>query len=291
MKLRSWLKLALIASGMTSASLMAASPFDGFYAGISGGILESIANLSSAANAKYTGIFDFPSSPNFIGNGGEDDRQQNFSGIGSIALGYGQTLGTSPFYLGAEISGNYGKREINSQDRASHLSGEGLEPTVSLITDKEARLRSGEFDIDLRPGFFLTNDFLLYGRVGAAFNKEETFADNTFIINDSSLGGTVTRVSFLNIGDDRNVTGLRLGAGGEVCLGNNWSLTGDYIFTDYGKSKSFVGTAPTVSPFAEGGRVANVVIANGLSSSIDSDFYTQTVMIGLKYYFMPHRLG
>ncbi len=113
----------------------------------------------------------------------------------------------------------------------------------------------------LRAGFLPTERLLVYGTGGFAYGHTKS----TSTISAVALGG------FVDLNDSSSTsstrTGWTAGAGAEYAIDANWSLKGEYLYTDLGDEQVF--------NYDEDGIVV------GLSNDIDF----HTVRIGLNYRF------
>lgn len=111
-----------------------------------------------------------------------------------------------------------------------------------------------------------------------AFNELHLTSKSNFAYSDDSIGPSVPLVnSLLTSSETKDVVGLRLGIGLEQELFDDLSWTIDYIFTDYGK----------VDVFGQGDTTSNndSVTSGGLTQDSSVRVNTQSLMLGIKYYF------
>ena len=173
--------------------------------------------------------------------------------MGKLFAGYGKVL-DSKFYLGGEIYGSLSKYRSNAN--ASHTTF--TSPEITLSNNTQTRLNDGEFGIDLRPGFQLTQNTLAYGTLGAAFNRIKLNSNSLFIINNNAP-------QFANLDYTKNKfkVGFRVGGGLEQMLDNQWAIRADYVFTNYGRLNG-----SNTKAFDDGGIIANNTSVNVYSNSI-----------------------
>lgn len=165
-----------------AAPSLAQSPFDGAYVGAYTGYTD---NNASAASGTANAEFDAD------------------GWLYGAYAGYGKTF--DKLYLGGEI-------DLGSAD----ISGKG---TVAGLT---TRLDTNEsYGISARAGYLVTNDALLYGRVGYQRTNY-----------DVSVGTGATKISASDTLD-----GLRLGGGLEYALTDNVLARVEYNYTDYDETK------------------------------------------------------
>lgn len=182
------------------ASLLLANPcFSGFYLG--GGLGPEGAHFTQKAHVVRPGSFDVWDT-------------QHFSGIGVFGTlfgGYG--LRYNQYYLAGEINANISSVEYKLiNDELVHGN---FSKTTFTVKNSEG--------VSLLPGFFLSDLFLAYGRVG--------YANGRVKINDSDP--TIKSSS-------SNRSGIRYGAGVRYNMIDRWTLMMDYSQINYSKIKSHV---------------------------------------------------
>lgn len=261
-----------ISTQCTAVANSHASPYDGFYAGIDAGsnqISSKILMNSSIVLANEDG------SANTLAFN-QDINVNQTQGGGSVYLGYGQVIHSSNLYLGGEIFADFFPHSMTANDSAFHLDPfHGDSQTFNAQTT--VKLHSGEVGIDLRPAFLLGRNVIAYGRVGMAFNQLTLSSNVNF--SYSNLVNNIIVTSPLSTNSTKNITGLRLGLGLETYICKNISLTADYIYTSYGKvSANHRADATAFMPSTE-------VVIGELSHQSSVNVETQSVLLGIKYYF------
>jgi outer membrane immunogenic protein len=135
-----------------------------------------------------------------------------------------------------------------------------LETTVATTTEVEwfgtARLRAG---------FAPTQRLLVYGTGGFAFGRTNSTSSVTAVIDPSGSPETILDNETASSSDTR--TGWAAGAGAEFAIDSNWSVKGEYLYTDLGDEEIF--------SFEE----------DGFSAGLSSDVKFHTVRIGVNYRF------
>lgn len=135
-----------------------------------------------------------------------------------------------------------------------------LEATVSTQTDVEwfgtARLRAG---------FSPTQRLLVYGTGGFAFGRTKSTSSLTGVLDPGGLDITVLDNETETSSDTR--TGWAAGGGAEFAIDSNWSVKGEYLYTDLGEEDIF--------SFNE----------DDISAGLSSDVKFHTIRVGLNYRF------
>lgn len=145
-----------------------------------------------------------PSKDNFLGHG---------------FLGYGSTF-NSNYYLGLEL-GTYFPTIKGSTTRPGTVFAD-------QVFTNNFQLKN-LFTADFTPGVKFCNNILLYGRVGYSYAKAEL---------DQSPTGTLPGFP----SQDKNLSGVRLGASLDYPLTCHFSVGIDYIYTYFQKHTSKPGT-------------------------------------------------
>ena len=319
---------ALTASFITQAQYEYNEPcaYQGFYAGVWGGVANTFGHL---LNDSGTTMIE----PSISGNipfdtfsvGQKIKVSQNRFAAG-LSLGYSHVFCTS-FYLGGELGINYspGRIEANfSQSTANAASfltpGNFLfedaagsnaatvlaNATMTLNETIRTSLRKWEWTADLTPGFVLCDNFLIFGRVGVAFNETRlntcTTLDNfnngngNFVVVGTNSPGIET----LSLSERKNRGGLRLGIGLSNYICEDLVLTANYVYTNYGKVSVFglenITNSPVNPAFNQIAAQASAAAAvPGQAIATVNSFFLrgdtkvklqrQFITLGLNYYF------
>ncbi len=254
----------------------------GFYLGGAIGGNQYLGNTEQELTATYVETFDFLLVT--LGNSEQDYEAKSSGFTGQIQLGYAYV---NDWFFGAlEVSGNgAGGADFGRNYETKTLNdADGYIATISLSSDMDIELNNFEPVVDLKLGFRVTPNSLLYARVGAAFNEIQlkdtvTFTELTDI--DAPFDG-IPLTSHLDVSESKSVVGLRLGVGGEHRFTQHLAVTLDYIYTDYG-SVDVSGVADT----AFYGPCDNFTCYydDGLFVSDEVDVTRNVVMLGMNYYF------
>lgn len=275
--MKNWIVLL----GLT-ASLLAgkceAQGFRGFYAGLNGG--GQITTARGCINNNYGFINLYNDVDKHVQK--EDIDIYRAKGFGSFYLGYGQTC--SCFFAGVEGFINFPKHQVNKK-RYSDFN-EVYESQIEYVNFHEnldyrqrASSRSIEYGIDFKPGVLLGPCTLLYGRVGAAFNRFNFKSKSIAGYSDESIGHNLSPISVeetLCAHRYKQKTGLRLGVGFEQLVWGNFGITLDYIYTYYGNI-CLSGSQDTT--------VRDRTVEKGLAVSSDLRLRNHAVLLGISYRF------
>ena len=255
--------------------------FDGFFVGAKAGILNSFANVDSTSNAKYNA----DSVTSFFGLNLKTNRHailgQIFS-TGAINIGYGKQLSNNQFYLGAEVSGSAASRNLSMTSNASNGTAiSGLIFSSKLATKTRVELNTLELDLDFKPGVVINPITLIYGRIGAAFNRIQTTSSNHLNNTVAFFKPLYITNNSLNLSSQKNVVGLRVGLGAEYFIMHNITATADYVFTWYGNGPNLNGATNVANPLPI---IHFPPTKKGLSNNTSSNMYAQSFMLGLNYF-------
>lgn len=251
--------------------------FDGWYSGLSlGGTFRS--GHGSSDTVAITSLDGGPPAADVFRSSRQFDAQKN-SALGAISGGYGYTWCDK--YYGAlegflSLSQYNQTNLIETNTNALFTGGGGDLASISFNNTIETKLRSLEFGLDLRPGYLLFPDTLLFARIGVAYNKlffNANILESHVNISDNSGGFSVALTN-----KTKKCAALRLGLGLERQLYNGWSIRADYIYTYYGRMRTTSNT-----------RTTGVVLGNAFTANAsDTKKFTlssNSAMLGLFYYW------
>jgi opacity protein-like surface antigen len=241
-------------------------PFEGGYAGLAIGQSSTLGRSRTADSLRAV----FPGGVSEVGEQSERNGLKKNSFAGEIFTGYG--CDWDKFYLGAEAYFKTARgraKNTATSTMTTTLPTFGAPITLNSTTTTTAKLRNGEFGIDIRPGVLLTPSTMLYGRVGAAFNRIQLHT--TTVVNNNAATLVNSR--------KKNATGLRLGGGMEHEFCSNWALRVDYVYTSYRKVNGSASQAGAiVAPPLGTGTVAT-------STTGSAKLNNHTTMLGVAYYW------
>lgn len=276
--------LVLSILGHSMAHATTANPFNGFYSGGSLGNSFAQTNLqfSGSADAVLTGF-----ATTVVPIGSQTHLVKNAL-IGSLFSGYGHTWDRR--YLGGELLVSASNYRMDGTTNTGLSQDFNLFSSVTFLVGADAAIKTQakispiQFVAALRPGYLLTPDTLLYGRVGAAIARV-SFNANTSA--SSSVGlvtpGSTTNLLFpitLQASANKLLAGLQVGGGLEQKCNDRWSVRVDYTYTDYGRLQANATKSTNLIDFSGATAGALSVIGRNSVRIID-----QTIMLGVLYHF------
>jgi opacity protein-like surface antigen len=247
----------------------------GFYLGGAIGANQYLANTESNVYAAYESTtFSL-----LLELGSYDDLETESKALGFMGqaqLGYAYI--NDWFFLAGEISGNGTTGSNNLDQDTPYATSNSLEGTFTLLrSDLDIELNSWEPVVDIKIGFKVTPNSLLYARVGAAFNEIQVKEKLNLDINYFEAFDVL---SSLESTHSDSVVGLRLGVGGEHRFSENLAATLDYVYTDYG-SVNVSGMGD--SSYYYQGDIET--FEDGLAFDSEVNVKRNVVMLGMNYYF------
>ncbi len=199
--------------------------------------------------------------------------------VGSIAFGY--QLIFDYFYIGAEVAGTFGgARDFESNDSNSyHYAVETSDDPITVHSGNysKASLRGSEIDLDLKPGFLLDENLLVYARIGAAFNELQLQNSSEWSLKDADGWDYPSVTDYSS--ESKNVVGLRVGAGVEYLISEQIGISLDYVHTNYGSIET--STSGHESFLSTDGW--NSSISGNANTEVSVS--TNTLMAGVTYHF------
>lgn len=261
MKTISAASLTLLLAGVASPALAQSVPdWSGPYVGVYGGVLEN--NEDSGEGLVFDRDFDGQFDDTVVLNGATasafspgscsgaalsrtqaDGCDLDPTGVeGSVRLGYDMQFGA--FVVGAV-------GELSAADVEDSVTSFSTTPAAYVFTRELESMAA----LRLRAGF-ATGPALLYVTGGGAMAKVQ-----------NSFRTTNTANSFTETVNDDEADGYQLGAGVEWALAPNFTLTGEYLFTNLQPGDYVVragpGTAGPTNPFILPPNTAGTDIARG----------------------------
>lgn len=229
-----------------------------YYAGIAAGGTYKMAEMEEDLFFQIAGISNEDSNQTF--------DSSKFSPIAQLQFGTG--MRNELFYLGVEVVAQFFDGDFDSDLQQIITIGQPRTETVS--SKSQLRLRDFEVAFDLKPGIYLYEDTLLYGRVGIGINRLH--------LNTSAHLTYHPVIAEKEISDD--VYPFRLGFGLEREIEEDITIFLDYVVSFYsGISGSASNTLMIDMKNTE---------PTAFTTSIDSeatDIMRQSIQIGLNYYF------
>jgi opacity protein-like surface antigen len=258
------------------------SLFEGFYVGVAGGLATNHSHTKTTSSADYV-IQESGFLPSLT-LGSSDDLYDK-GGFGEVFLGYGNVTGN--IYYGGRFGVNFSESSPEGSVYARNdipFSGDHIQSSF-LKNDIKSEFRHVEYTFDFKFGVIFCQTSMLYGVVGAAFNKHELEGTSVFDYdNGFTVGVTTISDGFSQINATRkeNTTGLRLGMGLEHFISPYVSIQAAYVYTQY----------DTLSKSKEDDYGVDVTVLNvttveqhSHSASFKTDDHKHFISLGLAFYF------
>lgn len=239
------------------AKTSTAGDWSGYYAGGSVGVTAGVGDTSAATTTPgATSYFNVASDVTQVTAAGDGSIIQ-WRPSGGIYGGFGKQYGN--ILVGIEASANSLYLDDSRTKHVTYISVPTAQFALrqSLNADWQGTLR-------LRLGYAQEN-WLAFVSAGAAVTRVTV---DTLFTDTNAPGGAIGRDS-----TTQTKAGWTLGAGGEFILNENWSVRGEYLYTNFGEVDS---RAVVTHPAFAG-------ISSPLTNSVDLD--THTVLIGFTYRF------
>jgi opacity protein-like surface antigen len=203
--------------------------FDGFYAGIGGGVSHTTANVKAAVN---TVITETPSGQQ-VSSTEEFSTNQNAdlgetSLAGELFAGYGKSFNIKSnrnnLYLGFEVFGKITPTKETANTSNQFISADGNSYTSSLTAELENHYSSFSFGADLRFGYLITPKTMIYVLAGG------DVAPFAYMVE-----GAIPAYSVVYGRRDLQWRGgFMPGVGIESMLTDHWSLRAQYVYSYWG---------------------------------------------------------
>jgi opacity protein-like surface antigen len=285
---------AICLSAVAASSVAKAQDFcgfDGFFIGLSGGLASTNANIHAFSPTTYTDGFDF-----FTNTLNLDTKSKITQNRGIIAATLGYSWLCDKLYLGVELGGSYSPNHLNeSFDSGSNYNDLGLIQVPAIFSstlnlDAKAKLRKWEWTADFTPGVVPCDGLLVFGRIGVAWNQLHldtntvfNYVDNLFDFNGSPFTTNNNVTIPLALSQKKNRSALRLGVGIAHYISDNFVLSANYIYTDYGKV--CVTDSTSIPIIVDVVSVGPTTVLGSLPSTTNVHVWRQSITIGLNYYF------
>jgi opacity protein-like surface antigen len=233
------------------------------------GSLSAFSGLHVGGNVGVAGDFASFEAATFVPEGGEPFVGQGLKSegckrrlAGELYLGYGCEVGCG-FYLGGRLGINFASSQVASTaKRLTPRSVETFENAVALETN------SVEPTLDVRPGYILCDDTMLYGLIGIAYSWVELQGRGDLLFTQEILGSTgIQRTG-------SNGVGARFGLGLERLFCGCYGINLSYVYTLYPKQHLKADTV-----FNTGSADLDLALRVRARPS------KQMALIGLSYYF------
>lgn len=158
-----------------------------------------------------------------VSNAGAAERKTK-GGFGGVQAGYNWQANGSPFVLGIEADASFGAIS-NSWGGANQFDSYYGRDTISTFGTVRGRLG------------YAFDRVLVYGTGGLAWGIEDHGfgCDAARVTVTNGCQNRVGGKSFYTSGNATNI-GWTAGGGVEIGVTRNWSVKGEYLFTDFGQN-------------------------------------------------------
>lgn len=262
----------LVLSTLPLAALAHESHYhSGFYMGGGLGGSQYVADFDNDINVNYGDAYGDPQSVSTP----DHSQLQEYGAVGQFQVGYAYFHGA--FFIAGEFGLNVNSTIYNfEQDLTVNNVGSYVDTYyVTLASNPELEFNNIEPTLDIKPGFRMTPNSLIYLRFGMAYNELELKNQINFIDNIVGPDAQYYAKS-LKISDSDSGLFFRMGVGVEQKFSDKVAVSLDYIHTNYG---SVTASGVTNTP-AFGGDVIN-----GFTASQSVDVKRDDVLFTVNYYF------
>jgi opacity protein-like surface antigen len=210
--------LCLASSAFAGGYAPAVPYFDGFYAGLGGGVVSAMADTKTTAAGAVVSPGPEPANSSSVAI--DHDLDLGKHGVnGNVFIGFGKTLG-SAYYLGGELFGNLFSPKMKGSFSASTT-------IVTANMQASTKVKSPySFGGDIRGGYLVFPKVMLYVLFGLDYAK--------FKVNSDISTDLLVRTPIMLDNDfSKWRLGYMPGVGIELGLCNHLSLRGQYTYTFY----------------------------------------------------------
>lgn len=246
----------------------AATPFQGFYANLGVGGINTNFNVSQTLSLVP---LNYPP----VGTQPFNQNNSDYDVIGSLGVGYTFLINPS-FVLGAELNADIeNAKTSNSNSTVVNIpeSG-GAGANLNNTTTNELK---NNFAFLIKPGFVMDQgNTMVYGIIGPRWGNFETSTSSSFQLQGVDENGAIAgNASNSHSGYE---PGLVLGAGIQKYIANNLSIGVEYQYTNYGHISTASSSGGIYLPSGE--KVATI---NNTINSIKVQ--TNVLSVNLMYHF------
>jgi len=316
---KSFLLAALLAGIGTVPATLAGGPdqvmppvvlptyFNGFYAGLGGGVSDANADLSATSTISNSSDYIVDDALSFSLLHQTNVTASETFGMGTVDVGYSRVFGRR-FYLGLEFIGTYNSDDIvastsTTANRSDRVFLAQLDLNARLTHSIRVHFNDFEPNLVLEPGLLINDRAVLYGIVGMTWNKVKASVNSAFSatasVSNAITGDLIEAVSSsssISSTQTKDKTYFTVGAGLKGMITERLALRMDYRYINYGtisqnRSRTFT--------FNRHRRALN---ADGAIDAIDSferhddpsaihrhysqfQIFKHVVSLGLDYYF------
>jgi outer membrane immunogenic protein len=259
--LSSFLLVCGASGGIAQAQSRPSVDWSGYYIGANLGAGIGNADLHAGVRPDTTYFNTGTDSDQVAAAGRGKPSLDSFTG--GAVIGYNVQYGNILFGLEA------GANAVGVDEAHSGSSTFLTDPNIQFTVTQTVK---SDWIATLRPRIGWAQDnWLVYVTGGLAWTRLEL---DTFYGDNNAQAGSGLPGAHANGSTSSTKTGWTLGAGGEYALSSNWSLTGQYLFIDFGSVNTVAPLVPTPT-------------LDEFSATIDgsADLSTSLIMVGATYRF------
>jgi opacity protein-like surface antigen len=272
--------------------------FAGWSAGLGLGLNTFMVNTTATSTVTATeSPFISGGVPGSIFNNYGRANIYKFGPMGNLFFGYGYM--NDIYYIGMNAGVNIlGANSANlNQASNSNITTTSTDGNLSVLytinnlqTSTKVSRGWAEPFLDLKIGGLITPETLAYVIGGISFNRATVKSSSTYVSNgsiDTIFGPppaviAASSTSSFGYSENKNMWGLRVGAGMEVLLTQSFGVAADYIYSFYPNyNSSFSGTGSSVTCDAVGGCIVIPATVTNNTKTVLSD---QQVMAKFIYH-------
>jgi len=213
-----------LALGLTVSTVAFADPWNGYYIGAFAGGAWSNGDTRTDVESDSPARYFTPTSAAAVeASASGDAHGQAF--VGGVQVGANRRF--DQFVIGAEI--DYGAFNLGGRQSASDAEYPGFGNLLHYNVDASYST-DWLFTARGRLGWLTSPNLLIYFTGGLAVSDvkvSNSFVDRTAVLNPGAIGGSA---------NSRTKAGYTLGGGFEFAVAGPWSVKGEYLYVDLGKS-------------------------------------------------------
>jgi outer membrane immunogenic protein len=244
------------AASLSMATCASAQNWSGFYAGVNVGGSRSMTDFSSSLPCAPNCVYFTPGGSNALNRKGTGSANSS-AFAGGVQAGY--NVQSAAFVFGIEA-------DINSIRIDANRGVHHVYPGTAEGIDVDDKIQMS-YLATLRPRIgYVSGEWLFYATGGLAItNLKHSFSNNEF--GRGTGCSAVFGINHCGSGTSSSHYGWTIGGGVEWAFAKNWSLKGEYLYTDFGSTSGNSGIAtPVGSPvFSHAGDLSLQTLRTGIN--------------------------